>query len=120
MTPITFSKPILDRLHEELLKAVGKNNVSLYRIIQALIWLGEGKPVAEIAKLLNVANKTVYNWLKNFMCNRFDWLLKRRYVGRGRKSRLTKAQKSKLYKMIVSGPEACGFDCGVWKGVTLI
>jgi hypothetical protein len=38
-TPLTFSKPILDRLHEELQVAIKKNNVSLYRIIQALIWL---------------------------------------------------------------------------------
>jgi transposase len=73
----------------------------------------KGKPVDRIAELLNVTNKSVYNWLKHFMCKGFGWLLKRRYVGRGRKSKLTKAQKSELYKMIESGPEACGFYCGV-------
>jgi transposase len=119
MTPLTFSKEVLDKLHEELQVAVIKNNVSLYRVIQALIWLGEGKPVSMIAELLNVTNKTVYNWLKRFMCKRFDWLLKRRYVGRGRKSKLTKAQKSELYKMIVAGPESCGFDCGVWNSALI-
>jgi len=33
MTPLTFSKPILDELHKELIVAIKKNNVNLYRII---------------------------------------------------------------------------------------
>jgi len=114
MIPISFSKPIRDKLHEELQRAFKKNNTKLYRVIQALIWYGEGKSVNDIAQLLHVSTRSIYNWVKDFICKGFNWLFRQMYVGRGNKSKLTKAQKSELYKMIESGPEACGFYCGIW------
>lgn len=36
------------------------------------------------------------------------------YKGRGRKSKLTKTQKKRLYDMVCDGPEKCGYDCGIW------
>jgi transposase len=50
----------------------------------------------------------------NFMVFRFSWLLGCHYKGRGRKPKLSKAQRKELYQIIVDGPEKYGFDCGVW------
>jgi transposase len=114
MTPISFSKPILDELRSKLKMAYESDSLESYRMTQALIWYGEGKAVSEIAQFLQVTTKTIYNWVKSFICKGFSWLFRKMYVGSGRKSKLTKAQKSELYKMVESGPEACGFECGMW------
>jgi len=116
MIPISFSKPILEKLRKQLQVAYERDNLKLYRTIQALIWYGEGQPVSEIAQFLQVTTKTIYNWIKSFICKSFSWLFREMYVGRGRKSKLTKAQKSELYKMIESGTS--GLWIRVW-GVEL-
>jgi transposase len=33
---------------------------------QALLWLAQGKPVEEVAELLQVTRQTVYNWIQRF------------------------------------------------------
>lgn len=114
MIPISFSKPILKKLHQELQIAYQLNNIELYRTIQALIWYGEEKATTEIAEFLPVTSRTIYNWVKSFIGKSFSWLDQKRYLGRGRKSKLTKAQKKELDERIVSGPEANGFECGIW------
>ncbi|MCP4397380.1 MAG: IS630 family transposase [bacterium] len=58
--------------------------------------------------------KTIYNWIARFLLEGFSWLVSKHYQGRGRKSKLTKAQRQELYTMIEAGPEANGFECGVW------
>lgn len=60
MIPISFSKPILKKLHQELQVAYLLPNINLYRTIQALIWYGEGKAAAEIAEFLHVTSRTIY------------------------------------------------------------
>lgn len=114
MLSIQFSKSIINKLREKLQVAYERNNIEAYRMTQALIWYGEGQLVSEIAHPLQVTKKTIYNWIKSFICKGFSWLFRKMYIRRGVKSKLTSAQKSELYKMIESGPEACGFDCGVW------
>ena len=112
MIPISFSKPILEKLRKQLQVAYEMDNIKLYRTIQALSWSGEGQPVSKIAPFLQVTTQTIYNGIKSFICKSFSF--RERYVGRGRKSKLTQVQKSELYKMIESGPAACGLECGVW------
>lgn len=114
MTTLTFSRSILKRLREELRTAYQEGNTRLYRVIQGLIWLGEGRAIPLIAELLNVSARTVFNWLKTFMHRGFSWLLKERYKRRGARPKLNKRQKKELYEMITKGPESNGFDCGVW------
>jgi len=74
----------------------------------------EGSSFPVIAKRLNISLKTVYNWLKAFMVRCFTWLWMQHYQGRGCKSKLTSAQKKELYDIVVAGPEAASFDCGIW------
>jgi transposase len=114
MIPILFSKSILKKLPQELQVAYQLNKINLYRTIQALIWYGEGTPATEIAEFLPVTSRTIYNGIKSVICKSFYWLFRQRYLGRGRKSKMTKAQKRELDEMIISGPEANGFECGGW------
>ena len=114
MIQLSFSEKIVDRLHEELTRAFTLNNFRLYKIVQSLLWRANGKPVKEIAQFFQVTVKTIYNWICRFLLEGFSWLVSKHYQGRGRKSKLTKAQKHQVYEMVAAGPEANGFECGVW------
>lgn len=114
MIPLCFSKLLTEKLRTVLQVAYQANDLRLYRIVQALLWLAEGRGIGEISPLLNVSQRTVYNWLKAFLSGGLSWLQQARYRGRGRKAKLSKAQRKALYKLIVSGPEQNGFECGVW------
>ena len=114
MIPLCFSKSLTEKLRILLRVAYQANDLQLYRVVQGLLWLAESRGVGEIAPLLNVSQRTVYNWLKAFLSGGLSWLQKQRYQGRGRKPKLSKVQRKELYDLIVSGPEANGFECGVW------
>lgn len=114
MLKISISKEIMEKLRQNTAKAGVSGNIQVYRISLALVWFGEGKSIPDIAKDLQITGRTVFNWLKAFMCKGMDWLTGSHYKGRGRKSKLTKAEKKELYNMIKAGPEANGFNCGIW------
>lgn len=111
---------MVDGLHEELTRALGLNNLRLYKIVQGLLWVHEGKSLTSVAQLLHVDVKTVYNWLCRFMVKGLGWLCGQHYQGRGRKSKLSSEQKQALYAMVQRGPEANGFSCGVWNSAMLV
>jgi transposase len=115
MAALHIKKELLQALYLELRLALKYNDLDTYRIIQALIWLGEGLySMAKIAELLNVSRQTIFNWLKTFMVKGIKWFRGERYPLRGRKSKLSKAQKQALYDLILAGPEKSGFTRGGW------
>jgi transposase len=115
MILLSYSKAKLDTLYDELHKANRGGNAHLARVIIALILVGEKKhTLEEIIKLVNVTGRTLFNWIKQFMCHGITWFSRHWFKGRGRKSRLTKAQRKELREMIEQGPQAHGFNCGVW------
>ena len=67
MIPLCFSKPLTEKLQALLRFAYLTNDLWLYRIVQALLWLAEGRGIGEIAPLLNISQRTVSNWLKAFL-----------------------------------------------------
>lgn len=114
-----LSRQVLGRLNTELENAKRLNNLRLYRTVQSFIWIGEGIPVAEVSCRLRISSQSIYNWLWKFLLEGFSWLLGKHYQGRGRKSKLSKHQRTELYSMIVAGPEANGFNCGVWNSALI-
>jgi transposase len=70
--------------------------------------------------LLRVSAKTVWNWLKRLMVEDLRWLHRQHYRGRGRKAKLSGEQQQALYELVVAGPQANGFDCGVWTSAMLV
>ena len=117
---IYFSKETIIKLKEKLKIAEELNNMRLYKIIWCLLLINEGHSYKAIAELFDMTARTVRNWLMTFMIFRFSWLLSCHYKGRGRKPKLSKAQRSELYQIIVDGPEKYGFDCGVWYSALIV
>jgi hypothetical protein len=62
MVALSFSEAIMTGLEQERAKACELNNLWLYKIAQGLLWIGEGKGLGEVARLLGVSAKTVWNW----------------------------------------------------------
>lgn len=120
MSPIiSFGKQKLQKLENELKNACKTGNVRLYRVVQALIYIGDKNcniSFYQIANFLNVTRKTIYNWLMKFMCGGFKWLKNDpfNFSARGRRPRLNKDQKALLFEMVKEGPEKNGFYCGIW------
>jgi len=119
MITLSFSKSILEKLYENLLKAQRLSNIRLYRLAQGLIWFAEGIATKEIAKRMGVDEKTIINWIKTFMYKGIAWLTGQHYLGRGRKDKLTHEQKQTLTRLIKDGPEANGFHCGIWNSAMI-
>jgi len=117
---IKFSNEVKDKLNRELIMAERLNNLRLFKIVKALLLIGEQVPKGDIAKLLHLDIRTIYNWLKRFMFERFSWLLGKHYQGRGRKPKLSKKQKERLFHIVKNGPEKYGFDCGVWNSAMVL
>jgi transposase len=111
---IRFSRTTVNRLHRVLKKAQSLNNLRLFKIVEALLMIADGHSFKSIGDLLHVSERQIFNWCSRFMAERFSWLLGHHYHGRGRKSKLNKAQKQRLYDLICHGPEKYGFDCGLW------
>ena len=111
---ITFSKELLTKLRASLLISFKLKNIQAYRLATALIYYGEGRGIKDIAILFGINCKTVGNWLLKFMSGGIDWVMGKHYHGRGRKEKLTKAQKKQLCVMVTEGPEAHGFSSGIW------
>ena len=120
MVRLTFEKKIVDRLKKELSLAEKLNNLHLYKIVTCLLLIQEGKHFSTIARQLNISSRTVYDWLKKFMVRGFSWLLGKHYQGRGRKPRLTDKQKQQLYEVVLAGPEASGYDRGIWNSAMIV
>ena len=106
MITLSFSKAIVEGLEKELTRALELNNLRLYKIVQSLLWVHEGKALKRIARLLRVNIKTVDNWLRRFIVQGFGWLCGQHYQGRGRKSKLSAEQKQTLYELVEKGQPA--------------
>ena len=120
MITLSFSKAMVEGLEKELSRALSLNNLRLYKVVQGLLWVHEGKGLKSIARLLRVDVKTVDNWLRRFIVKGFSWLCGKHYQGRGRKSKLSAEQKQALSEMVKEGPEAQGFSCGGWNSAMIV
>jgi transposase len=115
MIPLTYSKEQLAELRIELHRTTQKDGLHRYRVLLALVLIGERQQgMKEIAELIGVTVRTLINWLKQFMVDRMALFTKHWFKGRGRKSKLTKEEHKELYKLINEGPLANGFTCGGW------
>jgi len=120
MIPLTYSKEQLEELRIELHKANKGGNIHQYRVLLALVLIGEKQhTLKEVANLVSVTVKTLFNWLKQFMVDGMGLFNKHWFKGRGRKSKLTQKERDKLYEMIKEGPQEHGFSCGGWNSAMI-
>lgn len=72
----------------------------------------EDRPHAEVADRCGVAVRTVEDWVKRYRKEGVGGLITKPIPGKP--PRLSDEQKGKLREAVLKGPEACGFDTGVW------
>ena len=104
-------------LWERLQKAYDMGQLRLIKHIHALLYISDGKDVAEVMSILNLSAQTIYNYIKAFMLNKLDSLVYR--VSPGRPSKLSVAQRKELGEILDADPEAAGYDCGCWNTVLI-
>ncbi|MFZ4703404.1 MAG: IS630 family transposase [Candidatus Methylumidiphilus sp.] len=114
MIALVFSKKVLEELHAAISLALATKNIMSYRLATALIMVSDGHKIDEIAIMLGVCGKTVFNWVVKFISGGTAWVTGKHYEGRGRKAKLTDVQKKELYDMIIEGPEKHGFSSSLW------
>jgi transposase len=114
---IRFSRPTIKLLTQRLGRAYAAGDLRVVRRITALLLFADGKSVTEVAETLSVSRQTIYNWLTAFMVRRMDSLIYR--WSRGRKSRLTKAQKKRLTELVKDGPLEAGYITGCWTSLLI-
>jgi hypothetical protein len=52
MVTLSFSEAIIAGLEQERAKACELNNLRLYKIAQGLLWVGEGKALGEVGRVV--------------------------------------------------------------------
>jgi transposase len=113
MIHIMFSKKIKERLEKELKRAQAQNNAQVYRRVAVLLCYANEVPNEEIVKIFRICERTIYNWLTEFIIKGFRWFITL-FKGRGRKPRLSKEQRAKLKEIVLAGPEEYGLKTGIW------
>ena len=107
------------RLENEIFRAQQLNNFLLFKLAKSILMIADGKTVSAVADFFSVSTKTVRHWLKRFMIERFTWIVGHHYQGRGRKPKLSQAQKQELFDLICAGPEKSGYKCGTWNSAMI-
>jgi transposase len=117
MFRITFSQETVKRLKQELEQAYARGDTRAVRRLSVLVMIGSRMVLENILALWNVSQQSVYNWLNEFLAERWESLKYEKAPGRP--PHLTKSQKRKLSEWIEAGPEACGYPTGCWTSVLI-
>jgi transposase len=114
---IKVSNAILISLYDHLQQAYVMGQLRLVKRIHALLYIIDGKDVAEVATILKLSLQAIYNYIKSFILNELKSLVYRQSTGRPAK--LSAAQRKELGETIDAGPEVAGYDCGCWNTVLI-
>jgi transposase len=112
MIRIALSGQTRKVLGSRLQQAYASQATRLVRRIHALLWLADGKPVAEIAETLDLGDQTVRDWLQAFVLDGPASLFYR--LPKGRPTKLTPSQRQELHSLVAAGPEAAGYLSACW------
>jgi transposase len=109
--------PTVKQLRHAWQEAVQRGQVRLIRHISALLEVGAGVAIPDVAERVGVSQSTVYRWLQAFVVERWDSL----HYGAapGRPCKLTPTQKERLKALVAAGPLAAGYPTGCWSSLLL-
>ncbi len=114
---ITFSRPTVKTLDQELHAAFRRNDLRRVKRISALLQLADGHAPTRVADRLGLSRATVYAWLRAFLVEGVASL--RPHASPGRPPKLTSTQKQHLRELVTAGPEAAGYQTGCWTSALL-
>jgi transposase len=98
-------------------KAYVRGDKQAVRRLSVLIMIGKRMRLESILSLWNISQQSVYNWLNEFVRERWESLSYEKAPGRP--PRLTKTQKRQLANWLEAGPEASGYASGCWSSVLI-
>ena len=114
---ITFTRPTVNTLTQELQAAFRRNDLRRVKRITALLQLADGHAPTPVADRLGLSRSTVYAWLRAFLVAGVASL--RPHPAPGRPPKLTPTQKQRLCALVTSGAEAAGYQTGCWTSALL-
>jgi transposase len=114
---ISLNRSLRQTVTERLQDAYRGGQVRLVRRIHALLCVIEGKPVDEVAALLNLGAQTIRDYVNGFLYRGVVTLTYQKPPGRPTK--LTRAQRKELPALIKAGPEAAGYTTGCLSAVLI-
>jgi len=107
-----FTRVTVKDLAARLTAALRGGQRSLVCRLTALQMVGQGLSVPIVARVLDLAESTLYGWVHDFLARGVASLAYR--TSPGRPPKLTAAQKARLRDLLVAGPEAAGYPTGAW------
>ena len=99
-------------LKDEFRIARAHKDLDRYLRIQGLLLVNRGFRERDAADIIGVGRRTLQDWIHRYRNSGMDGLIKGPFPGR--KPKLSDAEKSELAEIIAAGPEAAGYDTGVW------
>jgi transposase len=105
-------------LKEEYQIARGRKDLDRCLRIQGLLLVHRGQRETDAAETIGVGRRTLQDWIHRYRKRGVSGLVKGPYPGG--KPKLSEEQKSDLSAIIAAGPEASGFDSGVWTAPMVI
>jgi transposase len=109
---IHLSNGLRKSLARRLQRAYATGQLRVVRRIHALLYIADGKSIAEVSALLHLGTQTVRDYLHAFIRKGLDSLVYKRPPGRPPK--LTKTERKELVALIIAGPEAAGYPSACW------
>lgn len=110
---LKLSRSNSNKLRDELLNAENEGDMWAVKRVLSILALGKGNTVSEVAIFLETNYESVRNWLKKYLLFGIKGLRSKKRPGRP--SKLTKAQRKELARLIESGPKKAGFPGGCWR-----
>ncbi len=116
-----FKLSIEDRSALESVVVAGKD-VGQFRRAQALLWLDEGRRIQDVAHLLRVSHRTIYNWIRQFRTDKnISPILRLTDTPRSGRPRTAKGIIDPLIDLIIdSDPRDSGYSSSVWTSDLLV
>jgi transposase len=99
-------------LKDELQVAKAQQDLDKYVRVQGLLLVHRGFRETDAADIIGVGRRTLQDWICRYRGNGIAGLDKGPYPGG--KAKLSDEQKAELAEIIAAGPEAAGYDTGVW------
>jgi transposase len=110
---ITLSKNTIRALLNVERQARKDGTLQTVQRVRAIFAVVDGHMYRVIASILDVCEQSICNWVKLFLTKGPKGLIAKKPGGR--RSKLTKKQKRKLKKMVIDGPQKCGFPGACWR-----
>lgn len=110
---IKLSTNGIKSLHKAINSARNIGDLTITRRCSALLMLHEGIDFSTVARVFGFCVRSIKRWLAAFLATQDAKALKPK-KSKGRPSKLSKYEKRELIKQLNKGPEALGYQTGVW------